>query len=92
MVVRLGVAVGRGRGYGESVGEWRVRRTAMFRVRGNGRARVKADATGIIPCPRATLAADLGEGVGGVRDEQAGLAHGAVADDHALDVLHHRHG
>ena len=47
-------------------GEWRVRRTAMVRVRGNGRARVKADARGIIPCPRATLAADLGEGVGSV--------------------------
>ena len=33
----------------------------------------------------------LGECVGGVRDEQAGLAHGAVADDHALHILHHRH-
>ena len=33
----------------------------------------------------------LREGVGGVRDEEAGLADGTIADDHALDVLHHRH-
>ena len=33
----------------------------------------------------------LREGVGRVRDEEAGLADGAIADDHALHVLHHRH-
>ena len=29
-----------------------------------------------------------GELVGGVGDEEAGLAHGAVPDDHTLDALH----
>ena len=92
VVVRLGVAVGRGRGYGEGASQWRVRERATVRVRGKGGARVKADARGFLHTTTRLYACYLGEGVGSVRYEEAGLAHSAVADDHALHILHHRHG